>query len=174
MIISEAIGSLGSEYEVGRDIAIHRSARVENGAVLKGPIIIGKNAYVAAYAYLRGGVYIEEDCIVGPSCELKTTFMLANSKVAHLSFVGDTIIGGGVNIEAGAIVANYRNELTRKSILIARHGSIIETNVEKFGALIGDGARIGANAVIAPGALLDPLTVVPRLALIDQYPADRI
>ena len=169
-IIAEAIGSLKSEYKVHGDIAIHVSAVVEQGAVLKGPIILEANAFVAANAYLRGGVFLDQGCIVGPNCELKTTFMFAGSKVAHLSFVGDSIIGAGANIEAGAIVANYRNELVDKSILIVRQGSTIATGVEKFGALIGDEVRIGANAVIAPGALLDRLTVVRRLGLVDQHP----
>ena len=170
-IISEAIGSLGSGFKIEGDIAIHGSAVVEQGAVLKGPIIVGANAFIAANAYLRGGVFVDMDCIVGPNCELKTTFIFKGSKVAHLNFVGDSIIGAGANIEAGAIVANYRNELKDKSILIARHGSTIATGVEKFGALIGDEVRIGANAVIAPGAFLDPKTIVHRLELVDQHPA---
>ena len=136
--------------------------------MLKGPIILGANAFVAANAYLRGGVFLDQGCIVGPNCELKTTFMFAGSKVAHLSFVGDSIVGAGVNIEAGAIVANYRNEFVDKLIFVVRQGSTIPTGVEKFGALIGDEVRIGANAVIAPGALLDRLTIVPRLQLVDQ------
>lgn len=94
--------------------------------------------------------------------------MLIGSKIAHLSFVGDSIIGAGANIEAGAVIANYRNERDDKRIRIAFEGGVIDTGVEKFGALVGDGARIGANAVIAPGALIRPSAVVPRSALIDQ------
>jgi bifunctional N-acetylglucosamine-1-phosphate-uridyltransferase/glucosamine-1-phosphate-acetyltransferase GlmU-like protein len=96
--------------------------------------------------------------------------MFRASKIAHLSFVGDSIIGAGVNIEAGAIVANYRNEMDDKLIRIAWRGSIIDTGVEKFGALIGDDARIGANAVIAPGALIEPGFRLARLGKVDQHP----
>ncbi|MFN0022908.1 MAG: transferase, partial [Parvularculaceae bacterium] len=108
---------------------------------------------------------------VGPACELKSVFMLKGSKVAHLSFVGDSIIGAGANIEAGAMIANYRNECAEKRIRISVGGAVIDTGVDKFGAVIGDGARIGANAVIAPGALIAPGTIVPRLSLVDQAPA---
>jgi len=125
---------------------------------------------VASNAYLRGGVFLDDECIVGPGCELKSTFMFRGSKLAHLSFVGDSIIGSGVNIEAGAIVANYRNEMDDKRILILREGKIIDTGVEKFGALIGDDARIGANAVIAPGALIEPGFRLARLEKVDQHP----
>jgi hypothetical protein len=60
--------------------------------------------------------------------------MLRASKVAHLSFVGDSILGTDVNIEAGAMVANYRNELDEKRIHFVWRGRIVDTGVEKLGA----------------------------------------
>jgi acetyltransferase-like isoleucine patch superfamily enzyme len=73
-----------------------------------------------------------------------------------------------VNVEAGAMIANYRNERADKRIRIRVEGQEIDTGVDKFGALIGDHARIGANAVIAPGAILRPGAIVKRLSLVDQ------
>lgn len=169
-LVRAMIGELGTGYRVDGDKAIHASATVEAGAVIKGPAVLGPRSFVAAGAYLRGGVVLGEDCIVGPSCELKTTMMFKGSKIAHLSFVGDSIIGAGVNIEAGAIVANYRNEMDDKRIRIVWQGGTIDTGVEKFGALIGDHARIGANAVIAPGALIEPGFRLTRLGKVDQHP----
>lgn len=166
------IAQLERGYRREGDCAIHETAIVEPGAVLKGPIIIGPQAFVAAGAYLRGGVYIASNCIVGPGCDVKSSFMLSSSKLAHFNFVGDSLIGENVNIEAGAIIANYRNELDGAMIKI-RHGqAVIDTGANKFGALIGDGCKIGANAVIAPGALLLPGTRVPRLGLVDQSAYD--
>ena len=166
-IIRRAISSL-DHHIVSDGVAIHRTATVEPGAVIKSPAIVGAGCFVASGAYLRGGVFLDENCIVGPSCELKSTFMLTGSKVAHLSFVGDSIIGAGANIEAGAMIANYRNERNDKRIRIVFEGEVIDTGVEKFGALVGDNVKIGANAVIAPGALLRPGEVIPRLSLVDQ------
>ena len=154
------------------EVAVHRTARLEPGAVVKGPAIIGPNCFIAAAAYLRGGVYLERDCIIGPSSELKTSVMFARSKLAHMNFVGDSIIGADVNIEAGVIIANYRNELESRNIRIGYREQVINTGVGKFGALVGDGSRIGANAVIAPGALLERGSIVGRLQLIDQKPED--
>lgn len=136
-LISAAIKHLSKDYQISGDIAIHSTAQVEENAVLKGPLILGPNTFVASFAYLRGGVFLEENCIVGPSCELKTTFIFQGSKVAHLSFVGDSVIGENVNIEAGAIVANYRNEMADKRIKILKDGIVVDTGVAKFGALIG-------------------------------------
>jgi UDP-N-acetylglucosamine diphosphorylase / glucose-1-phosphate thymidylyltransferase / UDP-N-acetylgalactosamine diphosphorylase / glucosamine-1-phosphate N-acetyltransferase / galactosamine-1-phosphate N-acetyltransferase len=171
-LLRQQIAGLDPSYTCVEDVAVHYSAIIEAGAVVKGPAIIGSNCFIAAGAYLRGGVYLERDCIIGPSSELKTTVMFAGSKLAHLNFVGDSIIGADVNIEAGAIIANYRNELENRNIRIAYRGQVIDTGVDKFGALVGDGCRIGANAVIAPGALLERASIVGRLQLIDQKPED--
>ena len=169
-LLRHQIASLGSSYQRVDELAVHHSARIEAGAVIKGPAIIGPNCFIAAGAYLRGGVYLEQDCIIGPSSELKTSVMFAGSKLAHMNFVGDSIIGADVNIEAGAVIANHRNEREDRNIRIVYRGQVIDTGVSKFGALVGDGSRIGANAVIAPGALLQPASIVGRLQLIDQSP----
>jgi UDP-N-acetylglucosamine diphosphorylase / glucose-1-phosphate thymidylyltransferase / UDP-N-acetylgalactosamine diphosphorylase / glucosamine-1-phosphate N-acetyltransferase / galactosamine-1-phosphate N-acetyltransferase len=168
--VAAIIQEIGGDYDLRDRIAAHITAVVEPGATVRGPAIIGPRCFISGSALLRGGVFLDEDCIVGPAVELKSAFLFRGSKVAHLSFVGDSILGADVNLEAGSIVANYRNELEDKRIRIGVGGRIIDTGVDKFGALIGDGSRIGANAVIAPGAILPRKTLVARLALIDQHP----
>ena len=162
--------TLAEGYHCDGDVLIHRSAIVEPGATVKGPAIIGPDSFVAAGAYLRGGVFLEKECIIGPGSEVKSSVIFRGSKLAHLNFVGDSILGREVNVEAGAIIANYRNELDDKAINILFEGAVIETGLEKFGALVGDGSRIGANAVLAPGAILRPNSIVARTALVDQHP----
>lgn len=165
-----ALDRLGPGYAVADGVAVHGSATVEVGAVLKGPAIVGPGCFVAAHAYLRGGVFLEEDCGIGPGSEVKSSLVFRGSKAAHFNFIGDSIVGEDVNLEAGAVLANHRNELDDKAIRIALAGRVIETGVEKFGALVGDGTRIGANAVVAPGAILARSSRVERLALVDQRP----
>ncbi len=169
-ILNQAIKTLSGEYVIEGDVATHVTATVEKGAVVKGPAILGPHSFVAASAYLRGGVFLDKNCIVGPACELKTTFMVGGSKVAHLSFVGDSLVGARANIEAGAIVANYRNEMDNKQIRIVWRGRTVDTGIERFGALIGDDVRIGANSVIAPGAIIEPGFQLTRLGKIGQHP----
>jgi bifunctional UDP-N-acetylglucosamine pyrophosphorylase / glucosamine-1-phosphate N-acetyltransferase len=170
--IRAAFGRLDGAYRLVGDTAVHQTAQIESGAMIKGPVVIGPRCFVSGSALLRGGVFLEEDCIVGPAVELKATFVFKGSKVAHLSFVGDSILGSDVNLESGSVIANYRNELADKRIRISWAGRVIDTGVVKFGALVGDGSRVGANAVIAPGALLPRDSRVGRLVLVDQYPAD--
>jgi NDP-sugar pyrophosphorylase family protein len=69
-------------FVVTDEIAIHRTATVEPGAVLKGPLIVGPRCFVAAGAYLRGGCWLDANCIVGPGAELKSSFVFAGSQVA--------------------------------------------------------------------------------------------
>lgn len=155
-------------YEIGDEIAVHRTATVERGAVLKGPLIVGPHCFIAASAYVRGGCWLDAHCTLGPGVELKSSFMFAGSKLAHLNFVGDSLLGSDVNLEAGSMIINFRNERRDHEIRVKLFDGKRPTGVDKFGALVGDHCRIGANAVIAPGALLAPDTVVPRLALVDQ------
>lgn len=160
-----------SEFDCTGRIAVHRSAIVETGATLKAPLVGGARCFIAAGAYLRGGCWLDGDCIVGPGAELKSSLVFAGSKLAHFNFVGDSVLGAGVNLEAGAIVCNYRNyrnESSDKRIHVRVGGRRLDTGVDKFGALIGDGARIGANAVLAPGTVLAAGTVVARGATLDQ------
>ena len=94
--------------------------------------------------------------------------MLDSSTLAHLCFVGDSLIGSDVNLEAGVVVANHWNERAEQAITVRVGGQSIQTSVVKFGALIGDHSRVGANAVLSPGTVLAPRTVVARLGLVDQ------
>ncbi|MFE1598408.1 LpxA family transferase [Methylobacterium sp. ID0610] len=169
-LIASLLPRLDAAYRRVGPCAIHASATVEHGALLKGPVVVGPGCFVAAGSLLRGGCWLEAGCVVGPGVELKSSLVFSGAKLAHFNFVGDSLIGRDVNIEAGAIIASHRNEADDKRIRIRVAEGVIETGVTKFGALVGDGVRVGANAVVAPGALLAPGSVVPRLGLVDQSP----
>ena len=167
-IIEKMTTQLDDSYTVRDGIAIHYTATVEKGVVLKAPVIISENCFIGANAYLRGGVYLGKGSTIGTSCEVKTSIIMQDSAVAHFNFVGDSIIGSNVNFEAGSIVANHYNERKDKQIRVMLHGKVIDTGVKKFGALVGDNCKIGANAVLSPGTILTPGTVVKRLELVEQ------
>jgi NDP-sugar pyrophosphorylase family protein len=151
-----------ADYLIQDEVAVHRTAIVEPGALLKGPLIIGADCFIASGSLLRGGCWLDANCIIGPGAELKTSFVFSGSKLAHFNFVGDSVLGHGVNLEAGSIVANYRNERVDKEVLVRVNGHLQRTGCDKFGALLADQCRVGANAVLAPGAILAPASVVGR------------
>lgn len=155
------------EFKISGDVAVHQSATVEEGAVIKGPCILGPHCFVAAGAYIRGGNWVSDHCTVGPGSELKSSFVFPGTKLAHFNFVGDSILGSDVNLEAGSILCNYRNERENKEIRVSLDGVLHATACDKFGAVVGDHSRIGANAVVAPGALLPRGKIIPRASLFD-------
>lgn len=161
-------GTLTSDYRIKDNVAIHTSATIEDHAVIKGPAIISANCFVAAHAYLRGGVFLDEHVTIGPGCEVKTSIVLANSTLAHFNFAGDSIIGSNVNMEAGSVIANHYNEREQKDIAVRINGTCVPTGCQKFGALVGDHTKIGANAVLSPGTILEPRSIVKRLMLVAQ------
>jgi NDP-sugar pyrophosphorylase family protein len=168
LIVAKQIKKLGSDYAIKDNIAIHKDAVVEDHVVIKGPTIISANCFIGAHAYLRNGVFLGNNVTVGPGCEIKSSLIFSKTTVAHFNFIGDSIIGSGVNMEAGSVIANHYNERKDKEIKIFLNGEIHSTSTEKFGALVGDQTKIGANAVLSPGTVLQSKSIVKRLELIEQ------
>ena len=166
--ILQKIKSLSSEFKIKQDIAIHKKAQIEENVTLKGPIIISNGCFIGAHAYMRGGVYLGEKSIIGPGCEVKSSLIMSGSALAHFNFVGDSLIGSYVNMEAGSIIANHYNERLDKTIYVMLNKKKTKIEVTKFGALVGDHSKIGANAVLSPGTILMPESIVKRLELVEQ------
>lgn len=167
-IIRELQKYLSGEFEIREGVAVHRSARIEQNVILKAPVIVGANCSIGANAYIRGPVFIDEAVNIGAGCEIKQSVIFSQTAIAHFNYIGNSIIGSRVNFEAGAVAANHYNERKSKLISVVYKNEVIETNVVKFGALVGDDARIGANAVLSPGTLLEAGTIVGRLQLVEQ------
>jgi NDP-sugar pyrophosphorylase family protein len=166
--IVERLKMLNADFIINNDVAIHKTARLEDHAIIKGPAIISENCFIAAHTYLRGGVFIAGNCTIGPGTEIKSSILLEKTALAHFNFVGDSIIGSNVNMEAGSMIANHFNERKDKTIFVLLDGIRYTISKNKFGALVGDGTRIGANAVLSPGTILGKNSIVKRLELIEQ------
>jgi UDP-N-acetylglucosamine diphosphorylase / glucose-1-phosphate thymidylyltransferase / UDP-N-acetylgalactosamine diphosphorylase / glucosamine-1-phosphate N-acetyltransferase / galactosamine-1-phosphate N-acetyltransferase len=166
--ILQKIKSLSSEFKIKQDVAIHKKAQIEENVTLKGPIIISDGCFIGAHAYIRGGVYLGEKSVIGPGCEVKSSLIMSGSTLAHFNFVGNSLIGSYVNMEAGSIIANHYNERLDKTIYVMINKKKTQIEVTKFGALVGDHSKIGANAVLSPGTILLPESVVKRLELVEQ------
>jgi len=166
--IKDLISKLNSDYKIENEIAIHKTAIVENPSTLKGPIIISENCFIASFTYLRGPIFIGKSVTIGPGSEIKQSIIGNNSNTAHFNFIGNSVIGSNVNFEAGAVIANHYNERVNKEIFVLIQNKMINTQVVKFGAIVGDGCKIGENAVLSPGTILERNTVVDRMQVINQ------
>ncbi|MCW2956988.1 MAG: N-acetylglucosamine-phosphate uridyltransferase / Glucosamine-phosphate N-acetyltransferase [Thermoleophilia bacterium] len=127
---------------------------VATGAVVERSVAreatIGANAVVGPFAFLRPGTQLHEDSKAGAFVELKNTEVGRNSKVPHLSYIGDTTIGSDTNIGAGNITANYRPELGRGKQRTTI-GSKVRTGSDTVlvaPVTLGDGAWTGAGSVV--------------------------
>jgi NDP-sugar pyrophosphorylase family protein len=84
-IVTAMLADLDPSFEIADEVARHPTARIEPGAIVKGPAIIGPGCLLAAGAYLRGGVWLEGECVVGPYAELKSSFLFRGARLAHLN-----------------------------------------------------------------------------------------
>ncbi|WP_315550280.1 bifunctional UDP-N-acetylglucosamine diphosphorylase/glucosamine-1-phosphate N-acetyltransferase GlmU [Microbacterium aurum] len=125
--------------------------------------VIGAGATVGPFAYLRPGATLAAGAKVGTFVEVKNSTIGEDSKVPHLSYIGDTTIGRGVNLGAGAITANY-DDIAKHRTEIGDEVHSGSHNVFVAPVRIGDGAKTGAGAVIRKdvpaGALA--LSVAPQ------------
>jgi NDP-sugar pyrophosphorylase family protein len=138
---------------IGDRIVLGPGARILPGAVLEGPLRIGRNVEIRPGAYLRGGCWIGDDCTIGANVELKHALLFDRAHVPHLNYVGDSILGTGVNLGAGTVLSNFRHDGGEIHIA-APDGVRIPTGRRKFGAILGDGVLTGCNSVLHPGCIV--------------------
>jgi len=137
---------------IGEQVFIGEGTVVEDGAMIKGPAIIGRNCEIRHNAYIREFVVIGDDCTVGNACEVRHSLLLNHAVVPHLNYVGDSILGHRAHLGAGTKLSNYK--LTGEAVSVSVDGKRVDTGLRKFGALVGDGAEIGCNAVLNPGSII--------------------
>jgi NDP-sugar pyrophosphorylase family protein len=133
-------------------ISIGSGTVIEPGAYIQGPCIIGNNCQIRHGAYIRGDVIAGEACVIGHNTEIKHSILLDRASAAHFNYVGDSILGNGVNLGAGVKCANLR--LDHSPISIVFEGKTYKTGLKKLGAIIGDGSQLGCNSVTNPGLLM--------------------
>jgi NDP-sugar pyrophosphorylase family protein len=165
---------------IGDRVIIGEGTVVEPGALIKGPAIIGKNCQIRHNAYLRENVIIGDGCVVGNSSELKNSLLFNGAQAPHFNYVGDSILGHQAHLGAGVKISNLKmfpgnvivdvqspkskvqslksgnkaSEVMGLEALDIGHWTNLDTGLRKFGALLGDGAEAGCNAVLNPGSIL--------------------
>jgi NDP-sugar pyrophosphorylase family protein len=158
---------------IGDCVFIGEGTVVEPGAYIKGPAWIGPNCQIRHGAYIRENVIVGEGSVVGNSSELKNSLLFNGCQVPHFNYVGDSILGAKVHLAAGVIVSNLK--LDGDFITLRLEHAILATGLRKFGALIGDGAEVGCNAVINPGSILGRRSLIyPGVAWRGILPANSI
>ncbi|KSU60608.1 hypothetical protein AS034_16085 [[Bacillus] enclensis] len=145
---------IGTMNFLGPKIIVGKNVTIEEGAFIKGPAIIGDDVQIRHGAYIRENVIIGDNCKIGHCSEIKHSLIVNGSNVPHFNYIGDSIIGKEVNFGAGSICSNYKNLPYGSEINITAEGGTISTGLTHFGAVVGDGSKIGCNTVLNPGTIL--------------------
>lgn len=140
------------------------SVSLPGHATIIGPVWIGPGTQIRPGAFIRGNVITGAGCILGNSSEFKNCLLLDGVQAAHFNYVGDSVLGNRTHLGAGAICSNLR--LDQKEVFVhLGDGGQVATGLRKLGAILGDGAEVGCNAVLNPGAILGPRSLVmPAIA----------
>jgi len=158
---------------IGERVFIGEGTVLEDGVMIKGPAIIGRNCQIRHNAYIRNNVIVGDGCVVGNSTELKNCLLFNQAVAPHFNYVGDSILGYKAHLGAGVILSNFKS--LPGNVQVERDGKPVDTGLRKFGALIGDGAEIGCNAVLNPGSILGRGSVIyPGVNWRGVLPAERI
>jgi UDP-N-acetylglucosamine diphosphorylase / glucose-1-phosphate thymidylyltransferase / UDP-N-acetylgalactosamine diphosphorylase / glucosamine-1-phosphate N-acetyltransferase / galactosamine-1-phosphate N-acetyltransferase len=149
--------------------------KVEKGAVITGTVTIGEGTVVRAGSYINGPAVIGENCSIGPNCFIRSNTTIGNNckvghavevknsiffdgvSAGHLSYIGDSVVGEGVNLGAGTITANLRHD--DKPITTQLDGKKIETGLRKLGCIFGDYVHTGIHTSLYPGRKLWPHSI---------------
>jgi bifunctional UDP-N-acetylglucosamine pyrophosphorylase/glucosamine-1-phosphate N-acetyltransferase len=108
--------------------------------------VVGPNAYI------RPSTYVGNDCKVGSGVEIKNSIIMNCTKVPHLSYVGDSVIGERCNLGAGTKVANLR--LDGREVHVVIDGKRTGSGRRKLGVIMGDDVKTGINATIDVGTII--------------------
>ena len=166
--IPPGVHLLGDGFHLGEEVVIYP------GAVLEAPVWIGRGVTIRPGVYVRGGAWIGDGCLLGANTEVKRGILFPGAHAPHLNYVGDSILGSGVNLGAGTILSNFRHD--GREVMIPVGLGRLATGRRKLGAILGEGVKTGCNCVVHPGAVVGRGTqIYPGVQLRSGiYPVHRV
>lgn len=147
-------GMIEKNVVINGPLSVGKGTVIKSGTYIEGPVMIGENCKIGPNSYLRPYTTIGNKCHIGQAVEIKNTIVMDNSNVPHLSYIGDSVLGEGVNLGAGTITANLRHD--NQNIQAMNNGEKCDTGRRKLGAIIGDQVHTGINTSIYPGRKIWP------------------
>ena len=156
--------------DLGDGVFVGISAKVASSASISGPCIIDEDAEIRHCAFIRGSAIVGKGAVVGNSTELKNVILFDGVQVPHYNYVGDSILGYKSHLGAGAITSNVKSDKTNVSILL--ESKRYNTNLRKFGAILGDCVEGGCGTVLNPGTVVGKNTNIYPLSMVRGYVAE--
>lgn len=149
------------------NVWVAKSARVFDSAYLGGPLIVCEDAEVRQCAFIRGSAIVGKGAVVGNSTELKNSILFDGVQTPHYNYIGDSILGYKAHTGAGTITSNLKSDKSLVTVLC--DDEKIETNIKKFGAMLGDFVEVGCNSVLNPGSVIGRSTSIYPLSFVRGY-----
>jgi bifunctional UDP-N-acetylglucosamine pyrophosphorylase/glucosamine-1-phosphate N-acetyltransferase len=172
-LLTRIEGTIEEGVTINGPVWVKKGARIRSGVYIDGPVIIGEDSDVGPNCHLRASTCLGNGVHVGNACEIKNSIIMEGTKVAHLSYVGDSIIGSYCNFGAGTITANLRFD--NRSIKITVKGERMDSGFRKLGAIIGDNVETGINVSIHPGVVIGSNAwIAPGVTIQRDIPDDVI
>ncbi|HUX99536.1 MAG TPA: bifunctional sugar-1-phosphate nucleotidylyltransferase/acetyltransferase [Candidatus Deferrimicrobium sp.] len=147
-------------------VGIGKGTIVRSGSYLVGPLFIGEHSDIGPNCYIRDYCSIGNNVRIGHACELKNSMVFDGSKIPHLSYIGDSIIGSYVNLGAGTITANLRFD--KKNVLVTVKDKKMDSGRTKMGTIIGDYAQTGIGTTIMPGVIIGSYSIIGSNAILQE------
>jgi len=151
-------GKVEKNCHIKGPVFIEQGTIVKSGAYIEGPVYVGKNCQIGPNCFIRPFSSIDDNCVIGQAVEVKNSIIGNGSKIGHLSYVADSIIGENCNLGAGTILANLRFD--GKNVQSVVKEKPIDTQRKKFGAVLGKGVKTGINVSIMPGVLIGQNSII--------------
>ena len=152
-------GKLLGKPFVSAAVFVGKGTVIEHGAMIKGPAWIGEGCEIRNGCYIRENVIIGNNVVAGNSCEFKNCLVFNEAQVPHFNYVGDSILGHRAHLGAGVILSNVKLDHSEIAV-VSPNGESVSTGLRKFGAVVGDQAEVGCNAVLSPGSMIGRRSIV--------------
>jgi len=159
-------GRIEEGAKVTGQVTIEKGALIRTGTVIEGPARIGEGAVIGPLAHIRAGTCVGKRSSIGAFCEVKNSIIMDHTKIPHLSYIGDSIIGEHCNLAAGTMVANLK--LSDNTVRMRIKDSLVDTGLRKLGIVTGDNVRTGINASFMPGIRIASGAVIPACSVVSE------
>ena len=153
---SEIHGEVSPAAHLNGPVYVGKGTVIRPGVVIDGPVCIGEECSIGPNCWLRAGTTLGNRCRIGQAVEIKNSIFMDDVTAAHLTYIGDSVVGDRVNFGCGTITANVRHDLGNQVSMV--NGAWVDTGRMKLGAIIGDDVHTGIHTSIYPGRKMWPGT----------------